>query len=69
MLACGTRPGREPRADWKTLRCTLLERGLRRGLIVIHDDFSGRLRVTQSLVPPADVQLCIVHMQRNATAS
>jgi len=35
-------------------------------LIVVHDDFSGLLPVTQSLFPNADVQLCAVHMQRNA---
>jgi len=43
-----------------------LERGLRRVLIVVHDDFSGLLPITQSLFPTSDVQLCAVHMQRNA---
>ena len=36
-------------------------------MIVIHDDFSGLLPITKSLFPHADVQLCVVHMQRNAT--
>jgi hypothetical protein len=44
----------------------LIERGLRRVLIVVHDDFSGLLPITKSLFPGADVQLCAVHMQRNA---
>jgi transposase-like protein len=66
VLACVTRPGRETLEEWKKLLRTLLERGLRRVLIVVHDDFSGLLPVTQSLFPQADVQLCIVHMQRNA---
>ena len=35
-------------------------------MIVVQDDFSGLLAVTKSLFPTADVQLCIVHMQRNA---
>jgi transposase-like protein len=35
-------------------------------MIVVHDDFSGLLSVTRGLFPTADVQLCIVHMQRNA---
>ena len=35
-------------------------------LILIHDDFSGLLPVSKSLFPGADVQLCVVHMQRNA---
>lgn len=66
VLACVTRPGRETLEEWKKLLRTLLERGLRRVLIVVQDDFSGLLPVTQSLFPQADVQLCIVHMQRNA---
>jgi Transposase, Mutator family len=45
---------------------SLLERGLRRVLIVVQDDFSGLLPITKSLFPAADVQLCVVHMQRNA---
>jgi len=44
----------------------LIERGLRRVMIVIHDDFSGLLAVSQGLFPQSDVQLCVVHMQRNA---
>lgn len=66
VLACVTRPGRETLEEWKKLLRALLERGLRRVLIVVQDDFSGLLPVTQSLFPQADVQLCIVHMQRNA---
>jgi putative transposase len=66
VLACVTRPGREHLEEWKKLLRALLERGLRRVLILVHDDFSGLLPVTQSLFPQADVQLCIVHMQRNA---
>lgn len=66
VLACVTRPGRESLEEWKKLLRSLLERGLRRVLIVVQDDFSGLLPVTQSLFPQADVQLCIVPMQRNA---
>src|SRR5262249_40571684 len=33
---------------------------------VIHDDFSGLSPITASLFPNADIQLCVVHMQRNA---
>jgi transposase-like protein len=66
VLACVTRPGRESLEEWKKLLRMLLERGLRRVLIVVQDDFSGLLPITQSLFPQADVQLCIVHMQRNA---
>jgi putative transposase len=52
--------------DWKLVPRGLLERGLRRVLIVVQDDFSGLLPITKSLFPTADVQLCVVHMQRNA---
>jgi len=66
ILASIVRPGRENLEDWKLILRGLLERGLRRVLIVVHDDFSGLLPITKSLFPQADIQLCIVHMQRNA---
>jgi len=66
ILACITRPGRENLEDWKLILRGLIERGLRRVMIVIHDDFSGLFPITVSLFPRADVQLCVVHMQRNA---
>ena len=66
VLACIARPGRENLEDWKLVLRGLIERGLRRIMIVIYDDFSGLLPITKSLFPNADVQLCVVHMQRNA---
>jgi transposase-like protein len=66
ILACITRPGRENLEDWKLVLRGLIERGLRRVMIAIQDDFSGLLPITESLFPKADVQLCVVHMQRNA---
>jgi transposase-like protein len=66
VISCLPRPGRENLEDWKLVLRSLLERGLRRVLLVVHDDFSGLLPITQSLFPQADVQLCVVHMQRNA---
>src|SRR6516165_968562 len=66
ILACVTRPGRENLEDWKLVLRGSIERGLRRVLIVIHDDFSGLLPITASLFPGADTQLCVVHMLRNA---
>lgn len=65
ILACVPRPGRETLEEWKKILRGLIERGLRRVLIVIHDDFSGLLPITKGLFPQSDVQLCIVHMQRN----
>jgi transposase-like protein len=66
ILACITRPGRENLEVWKLVLRGLIERGLRRVMIAIQDDFSGLLPITESLFPKADVQLCVVHMQRNA---
>jgi putative transposase len=66
VLTSIARPGRESLEDWKLVLRGLLERGLRRVLLVVHDDFSGLLPITKKLFPNADVQLCLVHMQRNA---
>jgi putative transposase len=66
VLACLSKSGRENLEDWKLVLRSLLERGLRRVLIVVQDDFSGLLPITKSLFPTSDVQLCVVHMQRNA---
>jgi len=66
ILACIARPGRENLEDWKFILRGVIERGLRRVMIVIHDDFSGLMPITASLFPNSDVQLCVVHMQRNA---
>jgi putative transposase len=53
VLSCLARPGRENLEDWKSILRGLIERGLRRVMIFIQDDFSGLLPIT-------------VHMQRNA---
>lgn len=66
VLTCLCKLGRENLEDWKLVLRSLIERGLRRVLIVVHDDFSGLLPITKSLFATADVQLCVVHMQRNA---
>jgi transposase-like protein len=66
VLTCLTKFGRENLEDWKAVLRSLVERGLRRVLVVVQDDFSGLLPISRSLFPGADVQLCVVHMQRNA---
>lgn len=68
VLCCIAKPGRENLEAWKTIFRGLIERGLRRLMILVHDDFSGLLPITRSLFPTADIQLCTVHMQRNAKA-
>lgn len=66
ILACSFHFGQENLENWKKVLRSLIERGLRRVLIVVQDDFSGLMPITKSLFSKADVQLCIVHMQRNA---
>jgi putative transposase len=66
VLSAQVVPGRESLEGWKVTLRSLIERGLRNVLIVVHDDFAGLLNVTKGLFPQADIQLCIVHMQRNA---
>lgn len=66
VLSCIAKPGRENLEDWKAVLRGLIERGLRRVMVFVQDDFSGLLKISQSLFPNADVQLCAVHMQRNA---
>jgi transposase-like protein len=66
VLSCVAKAGRENLEDWKIVLRGLIERGLRRVMIFVQDDFSGLLPVSQSLFPNSDIQLCAVHMQRNA---
>ena len=66
VLSCITRPGRENLEDWKLILRGLIERGLRRVMIIIQDDFTGLLPSNEGWFPHADIQLCVVHMQRNA---
>lgn len=66
VLSCIVKPGRENLEDWKTVLRGLVERGLRRVMIFIQDDFSGLQPISQGFFPHADIQLCAVHMQRNA---
>jgi putative transposase len=66
ILTCLPRAGRENLEDGKAVLRNLLERGLCRVFLLVQDDFSGLLPITQSLFPNTDIQLCTVHMQRNA---
>ena len=66
VLGCFIKHQRENLEGWKSVLRSLVERGLRRVMIVIHDDFSGLLGITQGMFPNSDIQLCTVHMLRNA---
>ena len=65
LLACAVHLGRENLDDWKKVLRSLIERGLRRVLLVVQDDFTGLLPVTKGFFPQSDVQLCTVHLKRN----
>lgn len=66
ILSCTIAQGGESLEAWKKVLRSLLERGLRRVLLIVQDDFPGLLAVSKGLFPQSDIQLCIVHMQRNA---
>ncbi len=66
VLSCLTRFGRENLEDWKFVLRSLIERGLRRVMVVVQDDFSGLLGLTRGLFPNSDIQLCTVHLLRNS---
>lgn len=66
ILLCRCVPERENLEGWRAVFKNLLERGVRRVLLVIHDDFAGLAKLSKSLFPQSDIQLCTVHMLRNA---
>jgi transposase-like protein len=66
VLSCLTRFGRENLEDWKLVLRSLIERGLRRVMLVVQDDFSGLLGLNRGLFPNSDIQLCTVHLLRNS---
>lgn len=55
VLSCIARPGRKNLEDWKNVLRSLLERGLRRLMIFIQDDFSRLLPISQSFFLNAGV--------------
>jgi transposase-like protein len=66
VLVCLPEEGRESLENWKKIIRSLLERGLRRPLIIVQDDFSGLANLIKGLFPRSHLQLCTVHMLRNA---
>ena len=66
ILGCQVKEGAENLEHWKEVERNLLDRGLRRVLLCVQDAFSGLAAVTEGLFPQCEVQLCTVHMLRNA---
>lgn len=57
--------GSETKTFWLQTLNQLIERGLKRVLIVVSDDFPGLKESISTLFPNALHQLCFIHMQRN----
>lgn len=57
--------GNESKAFWLQTLNQLIERGLKRPLIVVSDDFPGLKEAICTLFPKTLHQLCFIHMQRN----
>lgn len=57
--------GNENKGFWLQTLNQLIERGLRRPLVIVSDDFPGLKDSIATLFPQAIHQLCFIHMQRN----
>lgn len=57
--------GGESRADWLKVLNDLIERGLKRVVVLVSDDFPGLSEAVKALYPLTDHQLCYIHLQRN----
>ena len=66
ILGCQVKEGSENLEHWKDVERNLLDRGLRRVLLFVQDAFSGLAAVTGGMFPQCEVQLCAVHVLRNA---
>ena len=57
--------GHENKSTWMEVFQNLINRGLKRVLMFISDDFSGMSEAIKILFPLSDIQKCIVHLGRN----
>ena len=57
--------GHENKSTWMEVFQDLINRGLKRVLMFISDDFSGMSEAIKILFPLSDIQKCIVHLGRN----
>ena len=51
---------------WRQVMNDLINRGLKKTLLIISDDFPGLTEAVAALFPKTDHQLCLVHLMRNA---
>jgi transposase-like protein len=57
--------GSENRADWLKVFNDLIDRGLKRVVVIVSDDFPGLAEAVKAMYPRTEHQLCYVHLQRN----
>ena len=57
--------GNENISDWKIIFHDLANRGLKKILLLIADDFSGISEAFKSIYPKSYIQKCYVHLMRN----
>jgi transposase-like protein len=57
--------GSENKADWLKVLNDLIERGLKKVVVTVSDDFPGLTEAVKALYPLTEHQLCYVHLQRN----
>jgi len=57
--------GSENKSTWMEVFQNLINRGLKRVLMFISDDFSGMSEAINTLFPYSDIQKCLVHLDRN----
>ena len=65
LLGFYTVEGSETRHKWREIFEDLIERGLKKTMVVVSDDLSGLDEVIRLLFPRTDHQLCFVHLERN----
>jgi len=57
--------GNENKSTWMDVLQDLINRGLKRVLMFISDDFNGISEAIKAYFPYFDIQKCLVHLQRN----
>jgi putative transposase len=55
----------ENKADWIKVFNDLIDRGLKRIMLIVSDDFPSISKAIETLFPVTDHQLCLVYLQRN----
>ena len=65
MLGYYINIGNENKGDWLSVLNQLIDRGLKRPLMIVSDDFPGLIEAIRVLFPNTDHQLCTVHLKRN----